>query len=183
MAIQNILMAKLAQMNNDIMKGADEYIKALCDSIVKQNQIQHRMQIVQSVISADKNKITDVPQVYTLTDPYTKYTNIFHMKHGKLNGLYRIFDDKSKLISEAIYEDDDIIDRFIYNDDGSPNQVITLDKATQVYREISYHKTSRIISSIYHFHRYTGQYAAEPVEFSQAGIKQEIEVSAFLKGY
>ena len=183
MAIQNILMAKIAQMNNEVIKGTDAYIREICQTIIKKNQVQHRMQIVQSLIDADKKKIMDVPQIYTLTDPYTKYTNIFHMKNGKLHGLYRIFNEKSRLVSETIYEDDEIINKFMYSDDGTPNLIITLDTHTQIYREISYHTTSRIIRSIYYFHRHTGQYAAPPLEFSQAGIEQEIEVSDFLKGY
>ncbi len=122
-------------------------------------------------------------QSHIYENPKTKHITIFQEKSGKLHGSYVKYTADKRVISDRIYENDDLITMHEYFDDGSPRLFLTLNPDTNIYREITYYPISKIIRSIYEFHRFTGKYASYPIEFSQAGIPEIIYIGQELKGF
>ncbi len=122
-------------------------------------------------------------QSHVYENPKTKNITIYQEKGGKLHGSYIKYNKDKRIISDRIYENDDIITMNEYYDDGSPRILLTLNPETNIYREITYYPISKIIRSIYEFHRFTGKYASYPIEFSLAGIPEIISIYPGLKGF
>lgn len=144
------------------------------------NIIQHYQQKHADAIAAKSDSSL---KLNTYIDSKTGHMRVFQTNNGKLDGYYRKYNIDRIILSERLYENNDLIYQFEYYKDGSPKMILTLNRDTNIYKEITYYEKSQTIRSIYKFNRLTGQYTEPPIEYTPIGLSKIISITPFLRSY
>ena len=153
----------------------NENIINMCKSIIQQYQYKHAAAVAAKPESPVK--------IYKYINPLTGDITVYQANGSNLDGYYRKYNKEHTIISERLYEKNDLIYQFEYYKDGSPKMLTTLDTDTNIYKEITYYEKSQTIRSIYKFSRITGLYTEPPIEYTPLGTIKYIAISHFLRSY